>query len=432
MPSSSPSPAPLTAIPPPPVGVGVTVAGASPSPARVRTVLFLDHTAKWSGGEIALLRTLQEMDTSRVRAVVALGEDGPFADRLRESDIEVRVLPLGEKAREVRKGSLTPGALLGKIGVLGDYTRYVKTIAQVARETGASLIHCNSLKADIYGAFAGKQARIPVLWHVRDHIDPSYLPAPVVRVFQTLAHRMPAFVVCNSQSTLDKLFPPTEPKWTNRRKTCAVVHDGITDEALARDPMPIVTGKWKNNPPRVGILGRLVEWKGQHVFLEAAQKVLQTGAQAEFVLIGGALFGEADYEAQLRAQAASLGEAITFTGFRSDVPELLKGLDILVHASITPEPFGQVVTEGMAAGLPVIATDAGGVQEIINNGENGILTPMGDSDALAKALSDLLENPTRAQRLARAGWRHIREHFTARQTAERLENVYDTLWEKRP
>ena len=429
----SPVTAPLADGPPvPPGGTGTHVAGGAGAPSSVRTVLFLDHTAKWSGGEIALLRTLQEMDTSRVRPVVVLGEDGPFATHLRESNIETRIAPLGESAREVRKGSLTPGALLGKVGVLGDYARYVTKIAQIARETGASLIHCNSLKADIYGAFAGKKANVPVLWHVRDHIDPSYLPGPVVKVFRALASKMPAFVVCNSQSTLDTLFPPNEPKWKKRRETCAVVHDGITSNALAHTPTPVVTGRWKHEVPRVGILGRLVEWKGQHVFLQSAQAVLQTGARAEFVLIGGALFGEADYEAKLKAQAEPIGETVTFTGFQSNVHELLSHLDILIHGNITPEPFGQVVTEGLAAGLPVVATNAGGVREIVTNGENGILTLPGDADALAVALIDLLQNPMRAQELGRAGWFHVRANFTARQTAERLEAVYDKVWKNRP
>ena len=404
------------------------VAPQTKTRSQTRTVLFLDHTAKWSGGEVALLRTIQEINASRIRSVVALGEDGPFAHQLRQSNIDVRIVPLGEKSREVRKGSLTLDGMLDKGAVIADYVRYVGKIARLAREVGADIIHCNSLKADLYGAFAGKRAKVPVIWHVRDHIDPSYLPGPIVRVFRGLAARMPAFVVCNSQSTLDKLFPPNEPKWKKRRETCAVVHDGLTSDDLSRAFAPPASGQWKNDPPRVGIVGRLVEWKGQHVFLEAAARVLQSGTKAQFVLIGGAMFGETDYEAKLLEQAAPLGEAVTFTGFRSDVPELMQNLDILIHASITPEPFGQVVTEGMAAGLPVIASDAGGVREIITNGQNGILTPMGDNDALADALLSLLHDPHGAQIIARAGFHHVRENFTARQTASRLEAVYHKVW----
>ena len=393
-----------------------------------KTVLFLDHTAKWSGGEIALLRTLQEMEKTRIRPVVALGEDGPFAQHLRKSNIEVRIVPLSEASREVRKGSLTLGSIAGKAGVAADYVRYVGKIAALARDVNAGVIHCNSLKADLYGGFAGNRAKIPVVWHIRDTIDASYLPGPVVRVFQNRAAVMPAYVVCNSQHTLDTLFPPNNPKWAKRRETCAVIHDGLTNKDLSVAARPEITGKWKNTPPCVGIVGRLVEWKGQHVFLEAAKKVLDSGVSAEFVLIGAPLFGEADYETRLKKQAEPLGNAASFTGFRADVSELMKTLDILVHASITPEPFGQVVTEGLASGLPVIGTDAGGVREILTSGKNGILTPPGDADALSDALCLLLNDPAKAQTLAQAGWAHIRAQFTARQTANRLEAVYDTLW----
>ena len=238
---------------------------------------------------------------------------------------------------------------------------------------------------------------------------------------------MPAYVVCNSKHTLDTLFPPNNPKWEKRRKTCAVVHDGLTDADLAVASLPQITGAWKADPPRIGIVGRLVQWKGQHVFLDAAKKVLDTGARAHFVLIGAPLFGESDYEARLLEQAAPLGDAVTFTGFRSDVPHLMRTLDILVHASVSPEPFGQVVTEGMASGLPVIGANAGGVREIITNHENGMLTPPGDAQALADALRELLAGPRKAQTMAQAGWRTIRTDFTARQTASRLEAVYDRL-----
>ena len=76
----------------------------------------------------------------------------------------------------------------------------------------------------------------------------------------------------------------------------------------------------------------------------------------------------------------------------------MRRLDILVHASITGEPFGQVITEGMAAGKPVIATRGGGVPEIITHGETGLLIPMGDADALASELTSLLDNPGKKER----------------------------------
>jgi glycosyltransferase involved in cell wall biosynthesis len=390
-----------------------------------RTVVYLDHTAKWSGGEIALLRMLEALDRDRVTPVVVLASDGPFAERLREVKVETVILPLAENLREVRKDSLGGAGLLGKVGAAASFAGYANTVSKYARQRGASLLHCNSLKADIYGAMAGKVARIPVLWHVRDHIDPTYLPGAAVKGFRAMARRLPDFVVTNSDSTAEKLFP--EGYSPDR---CRAVYDGLADREL-HTPAPPVIDRWKNDPPRVGIIGRIVEWKGQHIFLEAAEKVIAAGGEAKFVIIGAPLFGEEAFEKKLQAQAEKLGGRVEFTGFRTDIPDLLRGLDILVHASITPEPFGQVVIEGMAEGIPVIGSDGGGVREIMTHGENGLLTPMGDAEALARELGALLKDPARANRLARAGHVHVRQNFTAAHTARKMEQVYDVIGSSR-
>jgi len=390
------------------------------------TVLYLDHTAKWSGGEIALLRTLEAIDRNRVTPVVALAGDGPFAERLREATIETHILPLAESMREVRKGSLGGTALFTKLGAAAGFAGYASTIARFARKRGVALLHCNSLKADIYGALAGKIARLPVLWHIRDHIVPSYLPNAAVKGVRTLAKWWPDFVVANSESTLQTVFPEGTHK-----KPARAVYDGLSERELL-SPEPPTTDRWKQTPPRVGIVGRLVEWKGQHIFLEAAKRVLASGIKAQFVLIGGALFGETDYEAKLKEMATPLGNRVEFLGFRNDVPDLLRGLDIMVHASISPEPFGQVVIEAMAEGVPVIGSDGGGVREIITHGNDGLLSPMGDAEALAKTLLGLLQNPAQANQLARGGYATVRQRFTATNNARQIEEVYTQMLTHRP
>jgi glycosyltransferase involved in cell wall biosynthesis len=139
------------------------------------------------------------------------------------------------------------------------------------------------------------------------------------------------------------------------------------------------------------------------------------------------MFGEDEYEAELKRIAAPLGDSVQFLGFRSDVPAVLRDLDIFVHASTTPEPFGQVVIEAMAEGVPVIASDGGGVREIVEHGVSGLRTPMGDAAGLADAIEQLLADPARGNRLARAAHERVRTHFTASQNARKIEAVYDDL-----
>ena len=180
---------------------------------------------------------------------------------------------------------------------------------------------------------------------------------------------------------------------------------------------------------RIGIVGRLARWKGQHVFLDAAARILKAGFDVKFVIVGAALFGEEDYEAGLRQQVESLGieDKVEFRGFAQNVPSELRNLDILVHASITGEPFGQVIVEGMAVGKPVIATRGGGVPEIITDGENGMLTTMGDAEGLARQVAFLLEHPQTAARLGRAAFDSVRQKFKASFGARKVESVYRSV-----
>lgn len=389
--------------------------------------MYLDHTARISGGEIALQRLLGALDRSLVKPLVALGEDGPLTDRIRSSGAEVVVLPLDPSIGDVRKDTLGLGGLR-HLRNLARLARYAKAVAELARERRTDIIHTNSLKSDIYGGLAGRYCHVPVVWHVRDHIDPGYLPLPAVRMFRWLARWLPDYVITNSHSTLDRLYLGRSRPWAVVPSGIVpkiIVHDGLDpsghDEAAPVQP-------WRS-PVNVGIVGRLAPWKGQHVFLEAGARVLKAGHDIQLVVVGAPLFGEEQYAQSLRDLALNLGISgrVVFRGFQEDVQAEIRALDILVHASTSPEPFGQVVIEGMVEGLPVIAADAGGVQEIIAHGENGILTPTGDVPALAAALESLLRNPQQARLLGQAGRRHVLSNFTITQTAEKVMDVYHSV-----
>jgi len=150
--------------------------------------------------------------------------------------------------------------------------------------------------------------------------------------------------------------------------------------------------------------------------------------------VGGALFGEAEYERQVRSLAESLGisSVVTFTGFRGDVPSVLADMDLIVHASTTGEPFGQIIIEGMAAGKPVIATNGGGVPEIVEDGKTGILVPMGDVQAMVEAIRRVLADPPLAEDMGARGRERVRDHFTIERKARKVEAVYQSMLSRPP
>ena len=174
------------------------------------------------------------------------------------------------------------------------------------------------------------------------------------------------------------------------------------------------------------MVGRISPWKGQDIFIRAAALVRQTRPDVRFEIVGSVLFGEEAYESQIHQLVETLGlqDTVLFLGFRNDIPELIAAADILVHASTTPEPFGQVVVQAMAAGKPVVATRGGGVLETVVEHQTGLLVPMGDAPAMAAAILTILANPVQAAAMGRSGRRRFLEHFTIEQTVIAIQNLY--------
>lgn len=385
------------------------------SPRERRTVVFFDHTATMGGGEIALLNLVRHLNRALWEPVVVLGASGPLEEKLRDLNIETHVLPLDARVAQARKDSLQGGGVVGAARQALASLAYVIRLSRLLRQRRARILHTNSLKADVLGVLAGRLAGVPVLWHVRDRITQEYLPARTARAFRLAARLLPQAVAVNSRSTLESLE-------MDEGELARVIHDGFVEpgqvQVLAREAGPLI-----------GLVGRISPWKGQDIFIRAAALVRPEFPDARFQIIGSAMFGEAEYEAQVRelARELEMGEALEFTGFRSDIEACIAALDILVHASTMGEPFGQVVMEGMAARKPVVATRGGGVPEIVADQETGLLVPMSDARAMAHAIKWLLRNPERARQMGLAGQKRVREHFTIAQTSGRVEALYDAL-----
>jgi glycosyltransferase involved in cell wall biosynthesis len=384
-------------------------AAGGPARGKLR-VVYLDHVARMSGGEIALLRLLPYL--LNVEPHVILAEDGPLADALVEQGISVEVLPMPKRARATRKDDVRPGRM--KLAALLGSAVYTLRIARRLRALRPDLVHTNSLKSGVYGSIAGRLAGIPVVWHVRDRIAPDYLPSPAVRMVHVLIRRLSGAVIANSQATLATLERPAHS---------AVVYSVVPEVIEIADR---IERSGTNGPTVFGMVGRLAPWKGQDIFLDAFARAFPEGRQRA-VVVGAAMFGDDErrYADALEERVRTLGLAdrVEFRGFRSDVREELGRIDVLVHASRTPEPFGQVIVEGMAAGLPVLASAGGGPLELITDEVDGLLCPPGDVERLAGMLVRLDADPDLRQRLGEAA-RSRALDFLPEPIAERVEALY--------
>ena len=373
-------------------------------------VVYLDHVAQMSGGEIALLRLLPHLE--RVNAHVVLAADGPLVGQLHLAGISTEVLPMGDQARKLRKGEVRGRGV--SAAAAGTAAVYVLRLAARLRQLQPDLVHANSLKAGVYGSAAARLAGVPLIWHVRDRIAEDYLPRSAVKLVRGMTRQLASAVVANSHATLDTIATP--------EKSSAVVYSVLPEVVSKGSALERQT----NGALTYGVVGRLAPWKGQDFFLRAFAHAFPDGDERA-VIVGAALFGEDEYAASLpqTARELGIGDRVELRGHRSDVWEELSRIHVLVHSSITPEPFGQVILEGMAAGVPVVAADAGGPAEILEHLSTGLLYEPNDLPGLAAAMRRM-RDPNLREGLSAAA-RKALDPYAPRVVAAELQDLYATV-----
>lgn len=383
-------------------------------------VLVLDHTAELGGAELALVRTCAALGPEvDVRAV--LFSDGPLRARLEERGVRVDVVTLAPSVATTdreRAGRLSAATVMGVLRTVPFLWRLTRRV----RALRPDVIHATSLKADLLGIVPAALARRPLVWHVHDRIAPDYLPRSLVRVVRGLARTVPAAVVANSRATAATL--PV---------TTAVAYPGFAPEqAEGAGATPAVRADETHGG--VVMVGRISPTKGQLEVVRALRAVVDAVPTARLRVVGEPAFGAEDYAALVRDEVTRLGldDHVDLVGFVPDPRAELDRAAVCVHASPVPEPFGQVVVEAMVRGVPVVATRAGGVEEILDDpgagpAPLGLLVPPGDPDALAAALLDVLRDPAAAHDRASRARESVARRFPVARTARVLTDVWTSV-----
>jgi glycosyltransferase involved in cell wall biosynthesis len=387
---------------------------------RARVVCFVNHTAALGGAEFCLLRLVAGMDRRKWHPVLLFSEQGPAVETLRKRGMETYVLPIPPSLGEARRATLHARAWMRPCAGWSALT-YIVRLAGFFRTRAVEIVHTNSMKAHLLGGIAAKVCRIPLAWHLRDCIHPAHLPAAAITLMRILARNLP-----------DRLITVSKSVATDALGDCGVgrarvIYDGLDPDCFgspAPAPGPLPPALW-----RVGMVGRFAPWKGQHVFLEAAAKLIEQGRRIHFELIGAPLFGEDAYERRLRqfVDSTALQNHVTFTGFVSDVPERIREWHMLVHASTAPDPCPNVVLEAMAAGVPVVGANGGGVPELLDGGRCGGLFAMDDPNALCSAMESVMDDPLVREAYAVKGRERALRLFGSERVVREVESVWEEI-----
>jgi glycosyltransferase involved in cell wall biosynthesis len=293
-------------------------------------------------------------------------------------------------------------------------------LARVIRRVGPDVVHLgNGVRANFDGILACWLTGVRCVCHVKGfekygnrerwvarHIDALVCMTEAVRA-HCLQHRVQGHTTHVVYDALDEAaFAPQRAAASVRAEL------GIT-----------------NGAPCVGVIGNVQEWKGQAVLVEAMARVIEDVPKAHAFIVGGVhRAGRAYHERlQQRIEELHLNGALSATGFRSDVADVINALDVVAHTSVRPEPFGRVILEGMLLGKPVVASAAGGVPELIRDGETGFLTPPGDAARLAERLIPLLQDAALRQRVGEQARHWAREQFSLERHVAAMSTIYENL-----
>lgn len=384
------------------------------------TILFLTPTGHIGGAEAALLEVLAGLrEAQRDWTLVLLaGSEGPLNERAAALGVRVHQLPLpvavarlgewagrdgwGARARLVRQGVAALPQLLG----------YAWRLHRAIGHLGPQLIHSHGVKMHLLGGVVRPRI-VPLVWHWHDYVTGRPWSARIVR---HAAHRLCSTVIANSASVAADVRAHVAPALPVRHVWNAVDLDRFSPDGPVLDldgaaDLPPISA---SRPiVRVGLVATFARWKGHETFLRAMALVPASTPVRGYV-VGGPLYETAGSQISTRWLHQRIAELdlksrVGCTGFLPDVAPALRALDIVVHASTEPEPFGLVVAEAMACGRAVVTSGAGGVRELVTPPVDAELHDPGDAPSLAHRIMELA-----ADRACRTRLGH-----TARQTAER-------------
>lgn len=391
----------------------------------MKTICYYSVATHLGGAERCLVELLVELRSRKNQDInpwVLLPKDsGPLVDLLRKEGFQFEALPMPAMFFKMSREQPLLALSLAIASVPG-VIFYLISLARILSKRRPALIHATGIKCQAVSALVGPILGIPVLWHLHDILSGGFTRT-LLRVLRALCN---ATIVANSKASAEA-FDQNGDK-------IHIAYNGVDTQLYPRKPNTRYRTELKANADSVviGIVGVLARWKGQLQFLEMARKVIDSGRNARFVIVGAKIYdtsGDEDFEQLLkdRVRDLNLSRHVHFAGLEPVPANAMNGLDILVHASVRPEPFGRIVIEAMACGIPVVAAASGGVLEIIDNGVSGLTYEMGNVEAMTSKVMTLIDNKLKRQQIAQAGHDRFLKMFTSEQYANSVLAAYNSI-----
>jgi glycosyltransferase involved in cell wall biosynthesis len=381
-----------------------------------RTVLYTDHFPDVAGGQEALITRLKHLDTTTWRPVVIVPSVcGQLHQRLDKLGVKTvpRKLNVGDIRGENEKDLFTRPAMIAANTVRVPKAMF--DIFSTIQTENVDLIHTNSFKSAVLSVIPAQLTGVPFVHHA--HSSRMYSNHGW---FDSFDCEHDAILAANSSFTA-----ATYSRWEDRTR---VIYNAIETnrfQPAEADPASVRREFDAESSPLIGEVARLTPRKRQEDLVAAMPRILDRHPKTRLLLVGGEYEGLGAYADTIRSMIAehNLREAVSVTGYRDDIVSTIAALDILVLPSIQ-EPLGRVVIEALLLETPVVATNSGGIPEIVDDGETGILVPERDPEAIATAVSELLDTPERLEAMGKRGREQVLERFSCETIIPQLDALY--------
>jgi glycosyltransferase involved in cell wall biosynthesis len=398
-------------------------------------VVYLNPTGILGGAELCLLDILATVGDALPdwSPTLILGDDGPLRAAVEGLGVPCEVLPMPDRLAGLgdaglRNGRVPLGLAMRAAGAAVATAGYLARLRRCIRKHAPDLVQTNGMKAHVLGAWAAPRAT-PVVWHLHDYLSSR----PVMsRLLRGAAWRGVLGVAVSRSVAEDA------GRTLAARARVLSVHNAVDlsrfcpeNDQSARLDLDAGSGL----PPapkdtvRIGLVATYARWKGHEVFLEAAARVPHD-RPCRFYIVGGPLYRSAGSQfaaEELRAMATGLGleGRVGFLPHQADPEAVYRALDVVVHASTRPEPFGRVIVEAMACGRAVVVARGGGASELFQEGISALGTEPGNVEELAGVLTRLIDEPTLRRSLGAGGRVEAEARFGRRRLGPEWTQVYE-------
>lgn len=368
-------------------------------------VLYVNQWAGLGGAEVSLLRLLEYLPREQIQPALAC-PPGALAESAHALGAEVFSVTF-------------PSLRLGGKPTAGDMQRLSHAIAS------SDLVHAYSVRTGWYAGRLCRRLRVPMVWSVHD-----LFPFFWQRMWLQMVARRYAQAVVAYSSILQRQFGRgLEHKVYLIPHGVDIRHFAPLDDSERAEVRRLFDTP--TDAPVVLHVGRIMPFKGQHLFLQMAQRLLTEYPRMPhppiFWLAGDESMGDHHYAQQVREMSRAIKPFVRWLGFQRDIAPIIASADVLVHCSTRPEPFGLVILEAMACATAVVSANRGAPAEILEQGRTGIFSPPNDIPALAEAVYRLLVDRERRRFLATSARRVVCERYTLPQSVQRLTNLYRSL-----